>query len=123
MNDAATPPRTPQENLETCGQLLMDMVLTRIELLRQASPEAQPTGVLADVFRLVGDAMGEIVPPVVVRTAMLVAFEGSHPQPMNFIDINKVRKSLETISAARKEVERVTPGGVILPGGVDGPEA
>jgi hypothetical protein len=109
-------PKNPAEQLDTCSNHIVELVQTSIDLMRVVYPNILPLAALSEVFRLVSDAMEEAeAPPPMVRSAMLLAFEQRHPQPMSFIDINKAKQAMVAMAAARRQADAASSG-IIVPG-------
>lgn len=113
-NETQTPPQTPEERLRELEAALLELVGLSVLTMRQINPKMDPTSAAAEVFRFAAMALDDMMPPGPVVSGMMIAFEGRHAQPMSFIDIDKAKKALVVIAAARRKVEALR-GGIILP--------
>jgi hypothetical protein len=94
-----TKPQTPEEQLkEVIGGWLLEMRLEGHHPLVCAS---NLLGVLYDV--LANSEVG--MDAQLVRQALLMVFERSHPQPMTFTQRVEAKTALDAISNARRKIE------------------
>lgn len=115
-------PDEPREatSLDVASAAFDQLVLELVVLLREANPEAPPYAVACMMYRRVWQGLTTFMPGGAATVGLLFGFEQAHPEPMNFIQRNKALKALESFSNARREVEKRTDGGIIIPPGVDG---
>lgn len=93
------------------GECLSDAVL----LMRAINPNIEPLGAGSEVFRWVGKALDEILPPAAIPGAMLIAFEARHEKPMSFIDTEQAKVTLTKIANARRQLDGRKKGLIIPP--------
>lgn len=98
-------------------EVLDGFVAHAVRVLRARRVDIPPYAAAAELHHWLAQALEDVIPLDGVQQGLLMAFEGSHPKPMNFIEREKARKALEAIANARGKMIKQTQGGVILPPG------
>lgn len=107
------PDKTPLDNaMDDVNAAVIELVMRA----REERPHLGPADVVMQTVMVVTDTLAQLAPPVAIRTGLLAAFEATHQEAMNFIEIGKARKALEQIADNRRAADKVTAGGIILPG-------
>jgi hypothetical protein len=84
--------------------------------LQQDSPGINQADAAGIVGEIVAKQLGTIMAPGAARLGLLVAFEQTHEEPMNFIRINQAKDALTKLADRRRVRDRKTEGGIIIPG-------
>lgn len=87
-----------------CAQLLAD---------NPGINQADAAGIVGEI---IGKQLLQHMPPGAARLGLLVAFEQTHEEPMNWIDVNHAKEALTKLGDRRRRRDRRTKGGLIIPG-------
>jgi len=94
-------------------QVSLDQFAQQLLVDRPGMNPADAAGALGEIF---GKHLATMMSPGAVRVGLLVAFEQSHEEPMNFIRINQAKEALTKLAERRRNRDKITAGGIILPG-------
>lgn len=112
------PPQEPRDltNVEICTLNLQAAVAELCGAAIGENPDLNPADAAGNVGAIVGASLLAIMSPQAARLGILVAFERMHDEAMNFIDINHAKEALTQLAERRRKSDKVTKGGVIIPG-------
>ena len=116
LPQAEPEPSRELTDLEVCSLNLMAAVVELCGSALRENPGLNPADAAGNIGGIVGKALATLMPPQAARLGILVAFEGLHEEPMNFISINHAKEALTKLADRRRRLERTTASGLIIPG-------
>lgn len=114
-------PQQPQEprqltDLEVCTLNLQVSIGQIADAITVAHPNMSPEDGAAAIGEIVAKSLAKVMHPGAAQLGLLVAFEQLHDDPMNFLDCENAKQALSQLAARRRKRDKITKGGVILPG-------
>jgi hypothetical protein len=114
-------PSQPQEprqlnDLEVCTLNLQVSITQIAQAITTANPNMSPEDGAAAIGEIVAKSLANIMHPGAAQLGLLVAFEQLHEAPMTFIDCENAKQALSQLAARRRKRDKITKGGVIIPG-------
>jgi hypothetical protein len=121
MTDSVLPglPQPEPREMTQAEVCVVNLQASIIQLCSQAieeNPDLNPADGAAEIGSIVGRTLATLMPPGAARLGLLVAFERSHGEPMNFIRVNQAKEALTQLADRRRKAEAVSAGGIIIPG-------
>lgn len=103
-------------DLEICTVNLQVSVQQLCAAMLEKNPDTNPADGAAAIGEIIGKTMVTLMHPAAARLGLLVAFEQSHDEPMNFVRVNEAKHALTRLAERRRKRDKTTAGGIILPG-------
>lgn len=114
-------PKAPTEprkltDLEVCTLNLQVSIDQIAQAITVQHPNMSPEDGAAAIGEIVAKSIAQVMHPGAAQLGLLVAFEQLHDEPMNFVQCEHAKQALSGLAARRRKRDKITKGGVIIPG-------